>query len=116
MDPKVNGQIQTHWSWLVAIYLFLGGVGGGAYTIAAVNSYASPTSAIEAGRVYVHYGTYGTACLDTATGNVLWTLYSGTTGFLQDVLSHMRLFGIALSGSIMALVVNEYGKRVVNWN
>ena len=41
--------------------------------IAAINSYASPTPAIEAGRVYVHYGTYGTACLDTATGKVLWT-------------------------------------------
>ena len=33
--------------------------------VAAVNSYASPTPAIEARRVYVHYGTYGTACLDT---------------------------------------------------
>lgn len=42
-------------------------------------------------------------------GNIIWTLYSGTTGFVQDVLSHMRLFGIALSGSIMALVVNEIG-------
>jgi outer membrane protein assembly factor BamB len=41
--------------------------------IASINSYASPTSAIEAGRVYVHYGTYGTACLDTATGKTLWT-------------------------------------------
>ena len=41
--------------------------------IAAVNSYASPTSAIEKGRVYVHYGTYGTACLDTETGRVVWT-------------------------------------------
>jgi outer membrane protein assembly factor BamB len=36
------------------------------------NSYASPTPVIEAGRVYVHFGTYGTACLDTATGKVLW--------------------------------------------
>jgi outer membrane protein assembly factor BamB len=41
--------------------------------VAAVNSYASPTSAIGAGRVYVHYGTYGTAALDTQTGEVLWT-------------------------------------------
>ena len=40
--------------------------------IAAVNSYASPTPAIEPGRVYVHYGTYGTACLDTRSGEVLW--------------------------------------------
>jgi formate-dependent nitrite reductase membrane component NrfD len=39
MDPKVNGQIQTEWGWLVAIYLFLGGVGGGAYTIAAINGF-----------------------------------------------------------------------------
>jgi outer membrane protein assembly factor BamB len=41
--------------------------------IAAINSYASPTPVIELGRVYVHYGTYGTACLDTATGKTLWT-------------------------------------------
>ena len=40
--------------------------------IAVVNSYASPTSAIEKGRVYVHYGTYGTACLDTKTGRIVW--------------------------------------------
>ena len=40
--------------------------------ITPMNSYASPTPVIEAGRVYVHYGTYGTACLDTKTGRVLW--------------------------------------------
>ena len=39
MDPKVNGQIQTEWGWLVAIYLFLGGVAGGAYTIGSINSF-----------------------------------------------------------------------------
>jgi outer membrane protein assembly factor BamB len=37
------------------------------------NSFASPTPAIEAGRVYVHFGSYGTACLDTHTAEVLWT-------------------------------------------
>jgi outer membrane protein assembly factor BamB len=41
--------------------------------IAATNSYASPTSVIEDGRVYVHYGTYGTACIDTESGEILWT-------------------------------------------
>ena len=40
--------------------------------IASTNSYASPTPAIEKGRVYVHFGTYGTGCLDTNTGGVLW--------------------------------------------
>lgn len=37
------------------------------------NSYASPTPVIEQGRVYVHFGAYGTACLDTATAKSLWT-------------------------------------------
>jgi outer membrane protein assembly factor BamB len=37
------------------------------------NSYASPTPAVEEGRVYVHFGSYGTACLDTATGKALWS-------------------------------------------
>ncbi|MCA9073988.1 MAG: PQQ-like beta-propeller repeat protein [Planctomycetaceae bacterium] len=37
------------------------------------NTYATPTPVIEEGRVFVHFGTYGTACLDTATGDTLWT-------------------------------------------
>lgn len=37
-----------------------------------VNCYASPSPAIEAGRVYVHFGVYGTACLDTKTAEVIW--------------------------------------------
>lgn len=36
------------------------------------NSYASPTPVIEEGRLYVTFGSPGTACLDPATGNVLW--------------------------------------------
>lgn len=36
------------------------------------NSYASPTPVIEEGRIYVSFGSFGTAALDTATGNVLW--------------------------------------------
>ncbi len=38
----------------------------------ALNSYASPTPAVEAGRVYLHFGSYLTTCLDTATGATLW--------------------------------------------
>jgi outer membrane protein assembly factor BamB len=37
------------------------------------NSYASPTPAIEEGRVYLHFGSAGTACVDTTTGKTLWT-------------------------------------------
>jgi hypothetical protein len=36
------------------------------------NSYASPTPVIEEGRVYITFGSPGTACLDTQTGRVLW--------------------------------------------
>ena len=37
-----------------------------------VNSFASPSPVIEKGRVYIHFGGYGTFCLDTATHQVLW--------------------------------------------
>jgi outer membrane protein assembly factor BamB len=37
------------------------------------NTYASPTPVIEPGRVYVTFGSPGTAAIDTATGKVLWT-------------------------------------------
>jgi outer membrane protein assembly factor BamB len=38
----------------------------------ALNGYASCSPAIEEGRVYVHFGSYGTACLDTKSGKILW--------------------------------------------
>lgn len=37
-----------------------------------LNSHASPTPVVEDGRIYVHFGTNGTACLDTKTGQTLW--------------------------------------------
>ena len=37
-----------------------------------LNSYATPTPVLEADRVYVTFGTPGTACLDAQTGRVLW--------------------------------------------
>ena len=36
------------------------------------NSYASPTPVLEEGRVYVSFGTYGNACLDSRTGKPIW--------------------------------------------
>ncbi|MGA2619817.1 MAG: PQQ-binding-like beta-propeller repeat protein [Thermoguttaceae bacterium] len=38
-----------------------------------VNCYASPSPVVEPGRVYVSFGSYGTACLDTATRKTIWT-------------------------------------------
>ncbi|WP_414663193.1 outer membrane protein assembly factor BamB family protein [Horticoccus sp. 23ND18S-11] len=39
---------------------------------ASMNCYATPSPVGEPGRVYVHFGSAGTACLDTNTGKVLW--------------------------------------------
>jgi outer membrane protein assembly factor BamB len=36
------------------------------------NSYASPTPAVEQDRLYFHFGSYGSGCLDTNTGKTLW--------------------------------------------
>ncbi len=36
------------------------------------NSYASPTPVVVGDRLYAHFGVNGTACLDAATGDVLW--------------------------------------------
>jgi len=41
------------------------------------NSFASPTPAAEPGRVYVHFGSFGTACLDAKTGKAVWRREQG---------------------------------------
>ena len=42
------------------------------YRIHAINSYATPTPAIEEDFIYLHFGRYGTACLNTSTGETKW--------------------------------------------
>lgn len=37
-----------------------------------VNRYASPTGALRPGRFFAHFGSYGTAAIDTETFEVLW--------------------------------------------
>lgn len=38
----------------------------------AFNSYASPTPVIEGDRIYVTFGSPGTACLDAKSGKKIW--------------------------------------------
>ncbi|MCG6185795.1 outer membrane protein assembly factor BamB family protein [Maribellus maritimus] len=40
--------------------------------IHSTNSYATPTPCIEDDFVYVHYGTFGTACINTNNFDVVW--------------------------------------------
>lgn len=36
------------------------------------NSYASPTGIIDGDRLFVHFGSMGTACIDTKSGSIRW--------------------------------------------
>ena len=38
----------------------------------SLNTYASPTPCIEKNFVYVHYGSLGTACINTSNGSIVW--------------------------------------------
>ena len=38
----------------------------------SVNTYATPTPCIEKGFVYLNFGSSGTACVDTETGQIIW--------------------------------------------
>ena len=38
----------------------------------AYNSWATPTPAVEPGRLYCDFGAFGTACLDANSGKILW--------------------------------------------
>jgi outer membrane protein assembly factor BamB len=40
--------------------------------IHSTNSYATPTPCIEENRVFVHYGHFGTACIDTKNFHEIW--------------------------------------------
>ena len=37
-----------------------------------LNSHATPTPVVESGRVFADFGAYGTTCVDTATGRMIW--------------------------------------------
>jgi outer membrane protein assembly factor BamB len=37
-----------------------------------LNSYASPSPILDQGRLYCHFGTFGTACVDTTNAKIIW--------------------------------------------
>lgn len=61
--------------------------------IHATNSYATPTPAIEEGFVYVHFGTYGTACINTADFSVVWSRTDMNCEHMQGAASSLFLYG-----------------------
>jgi outer membrane protein assembly factor BamB len=57
------------------------------------NTYASPTPVIEQGRVYVTFGSPGTAAVDTKTGKVLWERRDLECNHFRGAGSSPILFG-----------------------
>lgn len=52
-----------------------------------LNSYATPTPCIEKGFVYVHFGSMGTACINTTDGKVIWKNNNYTVRHVQGPAS-----------------------------
>ena len=57
------------------------------------NTYASPTPVIEPGRVYVTFGSPGTAAIDTKTGKVIWERRDFECNHFRGAGSSPVLFG-----------------------
>jgi outer membrane protein assembly factor BamB len=72
------------------------------------NSYASPTPFVEEGRLYAHFGSHGTWCVDTATGKVLW-------GRADLKCDHFRGPGSSpvVYGDLLYLILDGYDLQYV---
>ncbi len=83
------------------------------------NSYATPSAVIEEGFVYVHYGSHGTACINTKTGRVVWQRDDLNCAHLQGPVSSPILYEdlliVPLEGTDVQFVVGlnkKTGKQV----
>jgi outer membrane protein assembly factor BamB len=85
------------------------------------NSYASPTPVIEAGRVYISFGSPGIACIDTKSLKVKWTRRDFVCDHFRGAGSSPILFGDLLinhhDGADLqyAFALNKTNGRTV-WN
>jgi len=111
MDPKANGQLQTDWSWLIAVYLFLGGVGGGAYTIAAINSFMgksmelSTTVGLWIGFPALLIGSlFLIADLGTPSRAVLAAMKPGTSWIARGTL----IISVFMALSFVHLILHQF--------
>lgn len=72
------------------------------------NSYGSPTPYIEQDRVYIHFGAYGTACLNTQTGKKIWER--------RDLpCDHFRGPGssVAIYGDLLYLTMDGFDQQYI---
>jgi polysulfide reductase chain C len=55
-SAKLDGQVQSEWRWLIAVYLFLAGVGGGAYLAGVIADLAGGTEWTLVSKIGVFLG------------------------------------------------------------
>ena len=71
--------------------------------IHGTNSYATPTPCIEDGFVYVHYGSFGTACINTENFEVVWKREDMPCKHMQgpasSLILHKNLLIVHLEGT-----------------
>ncbi len=60
--------------------------------IHGTNSYATPTPCIEEGFVYVHYGSFGTACINTNNFEIVWKREDMPCDHMQGPASSLLLY------------------------
>ncbi len=86
------------------------------------NSYASPSPVLEEGRLYCHFGSSGTACVDAKSGAVLWrnqdpklvALHENGPGSSPVIVGDFLVFH--LDGSDRQLIVAlDKGTGAIAW-
>jgi formate-dependent nitrite reductase membrane component NrfD len=120
MNPKANGQLQTEWGWWIAIYLFLGGIGGGAYTIAAVNWFIGESVELST-RVGLWIGfpalAIGSICLLADLGSPKRAILAGLKPGTSWIARGTWIISVFMVLSLLHLILNEFtdvGGTVVN--
>jgi outer membrane protein assembly factor BamB len=87
--------------------------------IHGTNSYATPTPCIEEGFVYVHYGHFGTACINTNNFEVVWKREDMPCDHMQgpasSLILHKNMLIVHLEGTkdpYVAALDKKTGKTI----
>jgi len=87
--------------------------------IHGTNSYATPTPCIEEGLVYVHYGHFGTACINTNNFEVVWKREDMPCEHMQgpasSLILHKNMLIVHLEGTkdpYVAALDKKTGKTI----
>ena len=81
------------------------------------NSYATSTPCIEDGFIYVHFGTYGTACIDTRNFEIVWTRTDLNCEHMQGAASspilYKNLLILHIEGTDVQYLIAQIGRAHV---